>query len=136
MDIKVKSSYLKISPRKMRPVLFSVRGKKAEEARTSLLFTNKKGAKMLASLIKSALAIAKENDLELDKMQVKSVYCSEGPKLKRRQIKARGRADSILKRMSHLFLEISDEQLEETIKEEKNINKGKIKLHETKKENK
>ena len=109
MDIKVKNLYIKVSPRKVRPVLFGVRGKNALEARTSLLFTNKKGAKMLASLLKSALAIAKENDLEENKLTIKSVYCNEGPRLKRRQVKARGRSDQILKRMSNLYLVLTDE---------------------------
>lgn len=112
MDIKVKSSYLRISPQKVRPVLYSVRGQNAKSAYTSLLFTNKKGAKFTASLLKSAMAAAKENDLDAEKLFVKTIFCNEGPRLKRRQIKARGRSDAILKRMSHLTLIISDDATE------------------------
>ena len=108
MDIKVKSSYLRVSPFKVRPVLYGLRGKMAQEAYIALNFTNKKGAKLVAALLKSAMAIGKENDLETDKLYIKSIYCSEGPRLKRRQIKARGRSDAITKRMRHLNLVVSD----------------------------
>lgn len=76
----------------------------------------------MAALLKSAIAIGKENDLDLSKLYIKSVYCSEGPRLKRRQVKARGRSDAITKRMSHITLMISDvAEDKKTVKE----NKGK-----------
>jgi large subunit ribosomal protein L22 len=117
MDIKVKSSYLRVSPRKVRPVLYNLRGRVANDAYVALKFTNKKGAKLIAALLKSAIAIGKENDLETEKLYIKSVSCTEGPRLKRRQIKARGRSDAITKRMSHLNLVISDIAEESTKKE-------------------
>jgi len=136
MDIKVKSLYLKVSPRKVRPVLFGLRGKNAQEAYVALKFTNKKGATLLAALLKSAIAIGKENDLELEKLYIKSVTCTEGPRLKRRQIKARGRSDAITNRMTHLNITVSD--IAEEIKksdikkpEEKSINKITSKKQET-----
>lgn len=119
MEIKVKSSYLRVSPRKVRPVLHGLRGEIAQDAYVALSFTNKKGAGLLAALLKSAIAIGKENDLELGKLYIKSVSCSEGPRLKRRQIKARGRSDAITKRMSHLNLVLSDTVIENAKKEDK-----------------
>lgn len=124
MDIKVKSLYLKESPRKVRPVLFGLRGKNAEEAYVALRFTNKKAAVLLASLVKSAIAIGKENDLEIKNLYIKSVSCNEGPRLKRRQIKARGRSDAIVKRMCHLNLVISD--VAEEIKIDKKKDNSKV----------
>ena len=108
MDIKVKSLYLKTSPRKVRPVLHGLRGQNAEKAMTSLLFTNRKGAGFMADLLKSGMAAAKENDLDFDKLYVKAVSCNEGPTLKRRLIGSRGRSDAIHKRMCHLNLVLSD----------------------------
>lgn len=104
MDIKVKSLYLKLSPTKMRPILFGIRNKSFDQAKTFLTFTNKKGAIMALSLLNSAAAIAKENDLEIDKMQVKSVYCNEGPRLRRRKARSKGMAYAITKRMCHLTI--------------------------------
>lgn len=118
MEIKVKSLYLKSSPRKVRPILHSLRGLNAEKAYIDLTFTNKKGAKLIASLLKSALAVAKENELELNKLFIKLISCNEGPKLKRRQIKARGRSDAIIKRMCHLNLVLSDTAEPQTEKKE------------------
>ena len=134
MDIKVKSLYLKLSPTKMRPVLFGARGKNVNEARTFLTFTNKKGAKMILSLLKSALAIAKENDLEADNMYVKTIYCNEGPRLGRRKARSKGMAYPITKRMCHLTLVIGqgEEAKEETVKEESTKSEKKLDKPETK----
>jgi len=113
MEINVKSKFLKVSSRKVRPVLWNLRGQNPEQVRVKLLFTNKKGALLVAQLLKSAVAVAKENDLDTNKLYIKTITCNEGPRLKRRQIKARGRADAIQKRMSHLNLIISDNQIKE-----------------------
>jgi large subunit ribosomal protein L22 len=71
MEIKVKSLYLKSSPRKIRPVLHSLRGQKAQSAMTEINFQNKKGARLVSAVLKSALAIGKENDIELDTLLIK-----------------------------------------------------------------
>lgn len=133
MDITVKSLYLKTSPRKVAPALFMMRGQNAERAMISLKLTNRKASGYAADLLKSALAVAKENDLDLDKMVIKEVYCNEGPRLKRRQIKSRGRADAIVKRMSHLTIVITDNAVESPItkkqspvKEEKKEEKAEV----------
>lgn len=108
MDIKVKSLFLKVAPQKVRPTLYGLVGQNAEAARVALGFINKKGAVMIASLLKSAIAVARENDLDIDKISIKEVYCTEGPRLKRRHIGSRGRSEALLKRMSHLTLIVSD----------------------------
>lgn len=120
MDIKVKSLYLKSSPRKIRPLLFGLRGQNADQTMTSLGFINRKGSGMLIDLLKSALAIAKENDLDSDKIFIKSIYCNEGPRLKRRLIGSRGRSNPILKRMSHINLVLSDQAEKEETKKPEN----------------
>lgn len=124
MDIKVKSLFLKSSPRKVRPVLYGLRGMTLQAALTELKFTNRKGAKFMFDLVKSGLATAKENDLDVDKVYIKSVNCTEGPRLKRRLIGSRGRAKPIMKRMCHLNLTVSDiieaKVGKDTIKEDNN----------------
>jgi large subunit ribosomal protein L22 len=143
MDINVKSLFIKVSPRKLQPVMHGLRGQNAQTARISLLFTNKKGARMAADLLKSALATAKENDLELDKVYIKSIFCTSGPRLKRRHIGSRGRSDAIIKRMSHLNLVVSDiaeevketevKKTKETARAEKTVETKKSEKKETKK---
>jgi len=123
MDIKVKSLFLKSSPRKVRPVLYGLRGKTLEAAMIELKFTNKKGARLMFDLVKSGFAAAKENDLDTDKVFIKSINCTEGPRLKRRLIGSRGRAKPILKRMCHLNLTVTDVAIEKT-KEDKKDDKN------------
>jgi large subunit ribosomal protein L22 len=53
--------YMRVSPRKARPVADLVRGKNVEEAMNILKFSPKKASKMIASVIKSAIANAEEN---------------------------------------------------------------------------
>lgn len=118
MDVKVKTKYLKISPRKLRPVVNMVRGKKADKAREVLAFTPKKGARMIASLLDSAIAIVKTSEVASETFYVKSITCSDGPRLKRGTPVSKGRMAPITKRQSHLQLILSDEAKAE-IKEAK-----------------
>lgn len=99
-----------------------MRGKNAESAYATLRFSSGKAPRFAAEVLKSAMAIAKENDLDADKLYVKTVFCNEGPRLKRRQMVSKGRATAITKRMSHLTLIISDEAGEN--KESKNKDKS------------
>lgn len=104
MEFKVKSLYLKISPRKMRPVLHDLRNMTALEAKNTLAFTNRKAAGFLHDLVKSGIAVAKENYFEPDQVTVKSIFCDEGPRLKRMQPWSKGQSRRITKRMCHVTL--------------------------------
>ncbi|MFA5926844.1 MAG: 50S ribosomal protein L22 [Patescibacteria group bacterium] len=109
MDITVKNKFVRISPRKARPVLHGLRGRLASDALTQMRFTNKKAATRLAELIRSAVAAAKESDMAESSVYIKSIVCDEGPRLKRRRFESKGRAAPIKKRMSHFVLTVTDE---------------------------
>jgi len=117
MEIKVYNRFIKISPRKMRPVLHGLRGKTAEDAKNSLRFVNKKGAGFLYTLVKSGIGAAKENHLDADKVLIKSIFCDEGPRLKRIQPWSKGQARRITKRMSHITLVLESVEAETKKKE-------------------
>ena len=104
MEITVTTKYIRISPRKMRPVLFGLRGMKASEARTIAAFTNKKAAGFVKNILDSGLAAAKENYLEADTVTIKSIACNEGPRLKRMIPWSKGQSRRIMKKMAHLTL--------------------------------
>ncbi len=104
MEFTVKSKYLRISPRKVRPVLYGLRGMNAEAAKNTAYFTNKKAAGFIYDLIKSGIAVAKENYSEPENVIIKAIYCNEGPRLKRIQPWSKGQARRITKRMSHITL--------------------------------
>ena len=110
MDVKVNTKYLKISPRKLRPVVNLVRGKKTDKARDILTFTPNKGAKMVVTLLNSAVAVVKNAQIDDKNFYIKSIACSDGPRLKRGTPVSKGRMAPITKRQSHLSLVISDDQ--------------------------
>jgi large subunit ribosomal protein L22 len=109
MEVKVKLNNLRISPRKVRQVIDLVRGKKALEAQTVLLFTTNKPARSVLNLLNSAIASAK-HDFHLDEANlfISKITVDEGVKLKRWHPMSRGRAYPIIKRSAHVALTLSE----------------------------
>lgn len=105
MEIKAHLRYLRIAPRKVRLVADLIRGKPVKEAEKILNFVPKKAALPLLKLLKSAIANAKNNfKIEEKTLFISKILVNEGPKLKRIFPRARGRADIIQKKMSHITL--------------------------------
>ncbi len=92
-----------ISSSKVVLVLDLVRGKKVEDAIAILEGTTNAAAPVVKKLIASATANA-ENNQGLDKndLYVAEIFTTQGPTLKRMSIRARGRADRILRRTCHI----------------------------------
>ncbi|UZE93191.1 MAG: 50S ribosomal protein L22 [Candidatus Nealsonbacteria bacterium] len=122
MISSAKLRYLRIAPRKVRLVADLIRGEKVEEAQTILNFTQKRAALPILKLLNQALANAKDRNLKLDKknIYVSKIFVDGGPSYKRTFPRARGKADIILKRTSHITI-----VLEEV---EKKVVKKKLKL--------
>lgn len=102
--MKASAKNVRISPRKVRMVVDTVRGKSVSQAMTILTFTRKKAAKPVQKLLRSAVANANENDgiSEVDDLLIDRIMVDEGPTLKRYTPRARGRATPIHKRTSHI----------------------------------
>jgi len=105
MKITAKLKHLRISPRKVRLVTNLIKGLSVEEAERQLRFLNKRSARPILKLLRSALANA-ENNAKLSKegFYVSNVIVDSGPVLKRWRARAMGRAASIMKRTSHITL--------------------------------
>ena len=59
--------------------------------------------------MESAIANAEHNNsLDVDDLKVTTIYVDEGTSLKRIMPRAKGRADRILKRTSHITVVVSD----------------------------
>ncbi len=114
------------SPRKMRVVSDSVRGKKVEEAIMALRFLGKRAAEPLSKLIESAVSNAKQNGMDEKALWIKELRVDGGAIMYRRRSASRGRAPVIRKRTSHIKVVLSDF--------EKPVKKSKAKK-ETKKSN-
>jgi large subunit ribosomal protein L22 len=112
MQVKVKLSNLRVSPRKVRQVADLVRGKNVFQAQSMLSFTVKRASQSVLKLLNSAVATAK-HDLHLDETNlfISAITVDEGPKLKRWHPMSRGRAFPIIKRSSHIALTLSEKNL-------------------------
>jgi len=109
VSVTAKLRYLRITPRKVRQVSDLIRGKTVEEAQTILRYTVKKTAQPLLKLLKSAVASAKNNfQLEELNLYISKILVDEGPKLKRWRARARGRADEIQKKTSHVTIVLDE----------------------------
>ncbi|MBP9718151.1 50S ribosomal protein L22 [Candidatus Gracilibacteria bacterium] len=98
---------IRISPKKVNLVADMVRGKPVQWAIDFLKFVPKRSAKPLMETIKSAVANAVQNfkqnkrDLYLEKIIVNG-----GATLKRSRCVSRGRSHPIMKRTSHITVEV------------------------------
>lgn len=109
METKSIARFVRISPQKLRRVVDLVRGHAVEEALGMLDFTPKKGARLVAKTLRSAVANAENNrGLDVDALYVKRVEVGAGPTLKRFMPRAHGRATPIRKRTSHLTVVVDE----------------------------
>jgi len=109
MEVAAKHRFARISPQKCRLIVDQIRGLGVEEAITTLTFSNKKGAHLVQKVLESAIANAEHNEgADIDELKVSSTYVDEGPTMKRIQARAKGRANRILKRTSHITVTVSD----------------------------
>ena len=109
MQVSAKLRYARISPQKCRLVADAVRGKTVESALQILGFMPKKGAAIVKKVLESAVANAEHNHgADIDELKVAKVFVDEGPTMKRIMPRAKGRADRILKRSSHITVVVSD----------------------------
>jgi large subunit ribosomal protein L22 len=75
-----------------------------------LSFSPKKAAHIVRKVLESAIANAENNNgADVDELKVFRVYVDEGPTLKRWRARAKGRANSIFKRTSHITVNVADE---------------------------
>ncbi|RKY38534.1 MAG: 50S ribosomal protein L22 [Candidatus Omnitrophota bacterium] len=117
MVAKAVLRYARISPRKMRLVVSLVRGKKVGEAQAILKSLNKKGARILEKLLKSAISNAKNKGFLESKLFISKLIVNEGPFLKRYRAASFGRAVMIRKRTSHILVELdTPERIVEEVK--------------------
>mgnify|MGYP003338396175 CR=1 FL=1 len=106
--VNCKVKFIRISPYKLRRVADVVRGLEVEKSISTLKNLPQKGARILLKAINSAKANAINNHdyNENDNLIISKVIIDEAPKFKRYQTRARGRMYQIIKRNSHITLEI------------------------------
>jgi large subunit ribosomal protein L22 len=100
-------SHVRVAPRKMRVIANLIRGQKVDTAINQLRFLNKAGSREFFKLLVSAVANAEDRGQgDVDELVVRTVMVDQGPTLKRWRPRAQGRATRILKKTSHVIVEL------------------------------
>ncbi len=110
MQVSAKLKYARISPQKCRLVADAVRGQPVASALQTLTLMPKKGAGIVKKVLESAVANAEHNHgADIDELKVSVIVVDEAPIFKRYQPRAKGRSSRIIKRNSHITVQVADE---------------------------
>jgi large subunit ribosomal protein L22 len=111
MQAKAVAKYVRVSPRKMKPIADLVRGKSVSEAKAILKFTPNKGADIFLKVLGSAVANAENNHgMDQEKLIVTDIYANQGPTMKRWKAGSMGRANPIKHRTSHVGVVVAEKE--------------------------
>jgi large subunit ribosomal protein L22 len=114
MEFTAKLNYVRVSPQKARLVLDMIKGRRAEEALDTLLFTKKGIAPALYKLLRSAVENAnyvsaeKGLDVDVDRLYVTRAIANEGPRMKRIRPAPMGRAYRYQRRIAHIEIALAE----------------------------
>jgi large subunit ribosomal protein L22 len=119
MEFRAEARYIRISPQKARLVLNTIKGRRVEDAMTTLAFLKKGIAPTVSKLLRSAvenanyLSTEKGLDVELDNLYVKDAVANEGPRMKRIRPAPMGRAYRYQRRIAHLIVILGEKRPKE-----------------------
>lgn len=103
------AKYIRISPRKVRLIVDLIRGKDVKEALAILKYAPQGASEPVTKVLKSAAANAEHNyDMIKDDLYVAECFVDQGPTLKRYLPRARGRADIMRRRTSHITVVVKE----------------------------
>ncbi len=117
MEIQAITKNVRMSAQKMREVVRQIQGLPAAHAQAVLAVVPRKGARVVAKTLKSAMANAEDlkmhkpefESLKTESLRVKLAVAGAATVAKRFIPKARGSAGPILKRSCHVKIVLSDE---------------------------
>lgn len=111
MQARAVARFVRVSPLKARRVVNLIRGKPVGEALAMLRFMPQKASKIVAKVLRSAVANATNNyEMNEDALYVARAFVDQGPVLKRWNPRARGRADLIRKPMAHITVVVAQRE--------------------------
>jgi len=115
MKVKARLKNYRVSPRKARLLADQIRGKGVEDALTTLDLSDKRFARPLAKLVRSALASAEEKNnrdkagIDIDNLIVETILVDQGPSMWRIRPRAQGRAAWIQRKTAHVRVVLAEE---------------------------
>ncbi len=118
MEFTAKARFTRVSPQKARLVLDLIKGRRVEDALSTLQFTKKRIAPDIFQLLRSAVENAnylsqeKGLDVDLDRLYVKHAIANDGPRMKRIRPAPMGRAFRYQRRISHMEIVLAEKGAE------------------------
>jgi large subunit ribosomal protein L22 len=117
MEVQAITKNIRMSAQKMREVVRQIQGMPAAQAEAVLNVVPRKGARLVARTLKSAIANAEDlkthkkeySTLRTEQLFIKEAVAQTASTLRRFTPKARGSAGPILKRNCHIKIVLSDE---------------------------
>ncbi|MBU1701377.1 MAG: 50S ribosomal protein L22 [Candidatus Eisenbacteria bacterium] len=112
MEAKAIARYVRISPRKANQVLELIRGLPVDRAEEILQYTQRPIAKTIGKVLKSAVSNMTQADSEvaIESLYVQEAVVGAAPTMKKIMPRARGRANRILRRYSHIRIVVSPDE--------------------------
>ena len=106
MIAKAEANYLRASSMKVRQVVDLIRGKDIPTSLALLKHVNKGSTAMIKKVLDSAVSNAKQKGLMEDQLFVSKITANHGGSWKRFRAASFGRATPILRRTTHLKIEL------------------------------
>ena len=103
--------YVRTSAQKAKVVLDLIRGRDVNRALATLRIARKAVARDIDKVLRSAIANAQQKEGfggDVDRLYVATCYANQGPSMKRVRPAPMGRAFRIVKRTSHLTVEVAE----------------------------
>ena len=111
LTAKCVAKTVRITSRKARLVADLVRGKKVTDAIAILRLTPRAASPLIEKVVVSASANAVNNlNMAKEKLYIKEIYVNEGMTMKRYLPRAKGSADRLLKRTSHITVVVAEKE--------------------------
>jgi len=99
--------FIRITPRKVRYVIDLIRKKRVSQAQAILSGSPRRASGIIQKLLNQALDAAEKNSqITAADLMVSKILADGGPSMKRFRAASMGRASSIKKRTSHIYLEL------------------------------
>lgn len=111
MEVSATLRDVSISPQKVRLVAHQIKKMNVAKAIQLLNFSPKKAAKIIKKVVESAMANAEHNNgADIDNLVISTIFVDQAPTLKRVRPRAKGRANRIIKRSSHITIKVLERE--------------------------
>ena len=106
MIAQAKARFVRLTPTKVRQVINLIRGRDVPASLDMLMHINKRAKEMVTKVLRSAVSSAQQKGLAQDQLYISKIIADPGPMWKRFRAASFGRATPILKRTTHLTIEL------------------------------